>query len=61
MLKDHKIVTVMAGHYLVDCISFYTYRYYCEVCKKTLEEIEKEESPQNPEYRFKHLSEEPVG
>lgn len=26
-----------------------------------VEEIEKEETPQNPEYRFMHLSEEPVG
>ena len=26
-----------------------------------VEEIEKEETPQNPEYRFSHLSEEPIG
>ena len=26
-----------------------------------IEEIEKEETPQNPEYRFNHLSEEPIG
>ena len=26
-----------------------------------IEEIEKEETPQNPEYRFMHLSEEPIG
>ncbi len=26
-----------------------------------IEELEKEETPQNPEYRFNHLSEEPIG
>ncbi len=26
-----------------------------------IEEIKKEETPQNPEYRFNHLSEEPIG
>jgi len=26
-----------------------------------IEELREEETPQNPEYRFKHLSEEPIG
>ncbi len=34
---------------------------YCKICNITLKELEKEETPQNPEYRFKHLSEEPIG
>ncbi len=34
---------------------------YCKICNITLKELEESETPQNPEYRFNHLSEEPIG
>ena len=55
-LKKHKFVTEIT--YGID---FVTEKTWCKVCGKSLEEIEKEETPQNPEYRFMHLSEEPMG
>ncbi len=55
-LKKHKLVTEIT--YGLDAV---VEKSWCKVCGKSLEEIEDEETPQNPEYRFKHLSEEPIG
>ncbi len=59
-LGNHKWVTT-STFTVKDGKEYVSVEGYCKVCKITIEELEKEETPQNPEYRFKHLSEEPIG